>query len=193
MTGRVKAEDFRIMLFLGASAEMRALGDLAAMPPGAAAATGADPGAVTISLVAGGTERLAGRRSYGSLWRLVPQIAPACARLAAGQPALLRSAVTDVADGNYLLMEPAADTTRVSAIALNVAEGGHRFPDGAAAETLYRDVMARRDRLVAATRDGGRLPAEVALSTEVLDAALRREAAAADVLRAGLATDGAGG
>jgi hypothetical protein len=119
-------------------------------------AVGCDLTQVAIRLVAGGVERLAEHCSMGELARLVPQLAPAQARIAAGAPALIRSGELDAPEGAFLYFEPRDGGLQVSMLA--IAESPYeatflRAPEDDAVTRLYAYVAAQRDALVAAGQE----------------------------------------
>jgi hypothetical protein len=172
-------DDFRLMLYLGASADTITLSDYLALDADARLANRVDLSMVTISIMAGGREHLAPRLSLGPLHRITPQLGVARERLVRGEPALIRSGVMDVEDGNYLLLEPDGVTgpIRASVVSTDDIEVSHVFPDEFRAQDLYAYVASQRTNLLNRTRRVGSFPVELPLEREALLAALDREAA----------------
>lgn len=129
-----------------------------------------------VSVVQGGQERLATWRSMGMLWLLVQQMQPALDRLEAGRFALIRSAVMDAPEGNYVLIEPPTDgqTASVSLVVIEDESVSYIFPHHAPdSDALYAYVA---DNAAALKRRAAQdLPAmvDVALPIGVVLAGLR--------------------
>lgn len=130
---------------------------------------------VTLQIMIDGIERFHAR-GFGPLERLVAQLEPARHRLAAGAPALIRSGVLDVPDGQYVWLEPLEAAVRVSMIAFDQLPESGWFPDEKRAEGLYRFVTDHRDNLVEVARTTRPDLVEAAIDRARLDAALAREA-----------------
>lgn len=176
-------DDFQIRLYRGPSFETLGLAEYRALADAERRAL-PDPALhVTLALTIDGAERFHAR-GFGPLERLVAQLAPARDRLAAGAPALIRSGVLDVPEGQYLLFEP-IDTAavRVSTILFDELPERGWFPDEEHGDALYRFVAAQRDRVVGAAREVWPELAELAMDRARLAAALAREAAAAAELK----------
>jgi len=93
--------------------------------------------------------------SFGPLDLIVPQLAATAARVAAGQPALLRTGALDTVTGTYWFFEPTADgRVSVSVLSTEHSPESHRTPvpyDSAPAQQLYAFVAREREAM---TREG---------------------------------------
>jgi hypothetical protein len=128
-----------------------------------------------VSVVQGGQERLATWRSMGMLWLLVQEMQPALDRLAAGQTALIRSAVMGAPEGNYVLLEPAADgqTVLVSLVVIEDESVSYIFPHHAPdSDVLYAYAAANAHDLKRQASQDQPSMVDVVLPTAVVLAGL---------------------
>ncbi len=135
----------------------------------------------TFRLVLQGRDYVGEAWSLGRLDHLVAQLAAAVERLDRGEPALVRSAVTEQLDVPWYLFEPSGDRVVISAFLLPDRSLANDFPiplDGfGGGPTVYDHVLAHREALLAP--GGTDLFREVPFPREPLLAAMRREVAGA--------------
>jgi hypothetical protein len=171
-------DDFQIRLYRGASFETLGLAEYLGLPDAERRALPDPATHVTLHIMIDEVERFHAR-GFGPLEQLVAQLEPARRRLAARAPALIRSGVLDVPDGQYFLLEPLDEAAvQVSMISFVHLPESSWFPDQRRADELYRYVAHQRPSLVAAARSVWPDLVEVAMDRARLEAALAREAAA---------------
>lgn len=169
------ADDIRLALYRGTSAELVTVADYLALPDAERASLAVSPSWCTLSLIVDGSDRWGARLSLGALGVVVAQLAPAAARLEHGERAIVRAAVFDVAGALLLLFEPAADgEVAVTLAATDELPDPSWTPGERNGERLYAFVGEHRDRLVEAGR--AREVAPQRIGRAVAAAALRREA-----------------
>lgn len=104
-------------------------------------------GQITLLLESAGRRWWESHASIGDLARIAAQVDVAQQRLAAGQIALVRSAVDDGHVGGYFLFEPIDDATvHISMLAIDDPSFSYRYPvgrDGRPVEALYAYVEPR--------------------------------------------------
>lgn len=122
-------EAFHLALHLGGSAAWSTLEEVQqAIDAGDTPDVTAE--GTTISIVHGGAEHFAARRSMGSLPRLVAQLEPLSQRLGAGDDGLLRSAVEDVPEVLFVVFEPDGDEVEVRGLVIDELPYTDWYPDG---------------------------------------------------------------
>jgi hypothetical protein len=178
-------DDFRVLLYRGASGETVSLERYLAMGAPDRAAVDADLEHVTLGIRAAGGELLPQKPSMGPLARLVRQLEPARERIEQGLPALIRSGVLDVPDGHYVRFGAANGGAEVAASVITIEElpASGWFPDTSDAAALYAYVDEHRERLEHASP-------RLTMDRRALVAALAREATAGRALLAELAAQG---
>lgn len=177
-------QEVHLALYRGASADIITVEDYLALDSAARHKVDTDFENCAISVVVDGQEQLAHRLSLGPLAYLVPQFEPARQRLLAGQPALIRSGVLDVPDGNYLLFEPTPDRSQVllSVVSTDDLPESGWFPDGPYADRLYEYMRTHRDALIEKARQWQGHLIELPLDRDRLVDALKRTGEAGAVL-----------
>lgn len=127
---------------------------------------------------AGGVEHLREEWNLGPLARVAEQLEHVRARLQAGQPAVLRSAVLDQPVVPSVLFEPGAEDTAISVIFVTAPGLQLQFPDRPGAEALYAHVAGPASSVPRSPRT--QVPTRALLQ----DLALARQEAAAFLARA---------
>jgi hypothetical protein len=124
-----------------------------------------------------GTEHLGKRISFGSLRRFAVQLPLAADRVAAGALGIVRSAVLDVPQGNYLLFEPQRDEVRIGLAIANPSPWSTAFPDGRplSVERLLDGIESEKAVMLARAEHNRFDPA--VLPSSLVVESLRREGA----------------
>ena len=169
------ADDIRLALFRGSSAELVSVADLLAMSGGERGSADASPSWSTLSLIAGGEDRWGARLSLGALSVVVAQLEQAASHLDNGERAVLRGGVFDVPNVLLLLLEPDGAGGVVATLgATDDLPDPSWTADGPHGDELYAFVDEHRNRIVEAGRAWTVAPQRIR-RTAAVDA-LRREA-----------------
>lgn len=133
--------ELNLAFYIDGSAETVTLEAYAQLPVAEKERFRVDTQNIALSLKQNGQEKLATLVSWGNLKTVSAQLGHVIDRINNGKDALLRSGVSDVADGHYLLLETGEhDTVSVSLLFISGSPLSHQFPTDENSPDLYAYV-----------------------------------------------------